>query len=186
MWTWRRGRRVVSVRQAEEGMAIESFMKRLEEKQPHRVSGTAVFLTGSTERIPHALLHNYKHNKVLHERVILLTVVNEEVPWITDDKRLEAVELGHGLWRAIVHFGFMEEPNVPLALHLMARYDVVLDIMDTSFFLGRETVVPSVRPEMKPWQEQLFILMKSNAASASDFFSIPPNRAVELGSQIEV
>ncbi|MGF7213229.1 KUP system potassium uptake protein [Skermanella aerolata] len=186
MWTWRRGRRVVSVRQAEEGMAIETFMERLEEKQPYRVSGTAVFLTGSTERIPHALLHNYKHNKVLHERVILLTVVNEEVPWITDDDRLEAVELGHGLWRAIVHFGFMEEPNVPLALHLMGRYDVVLDMMDTSFFLGRETVVPSVRPEMKPWQEQLFILMKSNAASASDFFCIPPNRVIELGSQIEV
>ena len=186
MWTWRRGRRVVSVRQAEEGMAVEPFMKRLEEKQPHRVSGTAVFLTGSTENIPHALLHNYKHNKVLHERVILLTVVNEEVPWIPDDKRLDVVELGHGLWRAIVHFGFMEEPHVPHALQLLARHGMMLDMMDTSFFLGRETVVPSVRPEMKPWQEQLFILMKSNAASASDFFCIPPNRAVELGSQIEV
>ena len=186
MWTWRRGRRVVSVRQAEEGMAVEPFMKRLEETQPHRVSGTAVFLTGSTENIPHALLHNYKHNKVLHERVILLTVVNEEVPWIPDDKRLDVVELGHGFWRAVVHFGFMEEPHVPHALQLMARQGIVLDMMDTSFFLGRETVVPSVRPEMNPWQEQLFILMKSNAVSASDFFCIPPNRAVELGSQIEV
>jgi KUP system potassium uptake protein len=123
---------------------------------------------------------------VLHEQVILLTVVNEEVPWIPDDKRLEVVELGHGLWRAVVHFGFMDSPNVPHALQLMARQGFAFDMMDTSFFLGRETVVPSVRPEMKPWQEQLFILMKSNAASASDFFCIPPNRAVELGSQIEV
>jgi KUP system potassium uptake protein len=116
-------------------------------------------LTGNTMMVPHALLHNLKHNKVLHERIILLTVANEEVPRVHDDQRLDLSDLGHGFWRVIVHFGFMEEPHVPHALELMKRHGIVLDLMETSFFLGRETIVPSVRPELKPWQERLFIVM---------------------------
>ncbi|WP_448204650.1 potassium transporter Kup [Azospirillum sp. sgz302134] len=186
MWTWRRGRQVVAARLAEQGMSVDLFLSRLAHKQPHRVPGTAIFLTGNTEVVPHALLHNLKHNHVLHERVIFLTAVNEEVPRVHEDRRLEIHTLGHGFWRVILHFGFMETPHVPAALELMRRHGFTLDMASTSFFVGRETIVPSVRPDLKPWQERLFIVMASNAASASDFFCVPPNRVVELGTQIEV
>ena len=186
MWTWRRGRRAIAERLAEQGMSVEQFLARLKRKAPHRVPGTAIFLTRSTDLVPHALLHNLKHNHVLHERVIFLTAINEEVPRVGDDRRFEAEDLGHGFWRVVLHFGFMETPHIPQALKLMRRHGFTLDMMTTSFFVGRETIVPSNKPDMKPWQERLFIVMASNAASASDFFCVPPNRVVELGAQIEV
>ena len=186
MWTWRRGRSVIAGRLAEQGMSMDRFLARLTHRTAHRVPGTAIFLTRSTDLVPHALLHNLKHNHVLHERVILLTVINEEVPRVGDRHRLEAQDLGHGFWRVVLHFGFMETPRVLPVLDLMRRHGFTLDLMRTSFFVGRETIVPSSRPDMTRWQERLFIVMASNAASASDFFSVPPNRVVELGAQIEV
>jgi KUP system potassium uptake protein len=186
MRTWRRGRQALFARLAEDGMEVDGFLARLEQKQPHRVPGTAVFLTGDTTRVPHALLHNLKHNKVLHERVIFLTVVVAGVPRVAEDRRLEVVDLGHGFLRVVAHFGFVESPHVPRALELMRRGGIAIEMMETSFFLGRETIVPSGRPELKPWQERLFIVLAGSASSAAEFFCIPANRAIELGSRVEV
>jgi KUP system potassium uptake protein len=132
------------------------------------------------------LLHNLKHNHVLHERVIFLTVESAEVPRIRPEHRCQTEELGHGFWCVLVRFGFMESPHVPQALEQMQRHGMTLDMMTTSFFVGRETLLPSDKSDMTRFQERLFIVMASNASSASDFFCIPPNRVVELGAQIEV
>ncbi|WP_207484041.1 potassium transporter Kup [Arenibaculum pallidiluteum] len=186
MATWRRGREIVFRRLAAQGMEVDLFVRRCQEKPPLRVPGTAIFLTGSTRLIPHALLHNLKHNKVLHERVILLTVKSEEVPRVDEARRIEFSELGQGFHRVILRFGFVEEPHVPQALKLLAEHHLPIDLMSTSFFLGRETIVPSTRPDLPHWQERIFVALSTTAIAASDFFCIPANRVVELGTQIEV
>jgi KUP system potassium uptake protein len=186
MWTWMRGRATVFNHLREEGMEVASFIARVEKKPPMRVPGTAVFLTGYVDMLPHALLHNLKHNKVLHERVILLTVVTEEVPVVRRERRIEIHHLGANFHRVLLHFGFMETPHVPNGLALVRSKDFPFDMMDTSFFLTRETLIASTKPDLSPWEERLFILMATNAATATEFFCIPPNRVVELGSQLEI
>ncbi|HYG85748.1 MAG TPA: potassium transporter Kup [Azospirillum sp.] len=185
MWVWRQGRETVFRRLREAGMDVDDFLAAISRRGPHRVPGTAIFLTSEPGRIPHALLHNLKHNMVLHERVILLTVMTRDVPWVRSEHRAEVMPLGHNFHRVVLRFGFKETPNVPEGLK-HCRLGLELDPMRTSYFLGRETLVPSVRPDMSVVAERVFIVLSANALAASDFFCIPPNQAVELGTQIEI
>jgi len=151
------------------------------------VPGTAVFMTTASDGIPHALLHNLKHNKVLHERVLLLTVKIEDVPYVEEEKTFHLDELGQGFYRLIVRYGFMQETDVPAALARVDSCGPQFKMMDTSFFLARQTLVVSPsRPGMALWREKLFAWMLRNAESAMGFFKLPPNRVVELGSQVEI
>jgi len=136
--------------------------------------------------VPHALLHNLKHNKVLHERIVLMTVRTEEQPRVAPEERIEVERLKDGFWRVILRYGFIEEPNIPEALAHCAARGLSFDMMQTSFFLSREKVVPSVNPDLPPWREGIFATLSALAMNATEFFKIPPNRVVELGTQIEV
>jgi KUP system potassium uptake protein len=146
-----------------------------------RVSGTAIFLSRVAEGIPHSLLHNLKHNKVLHERVVLMSLIVEEVPRVVDERQLEIENLGSGMYRIKAHFGYSEEPDVPHVLELADRKGMRFDMMDTTFVLGRETVVPTSGKGMAAWREHLFGWMWKSAARAMDSLKLPPNRVVELG-----
>ncbi|CAA7623595.1 potassium transporter Kup [Magnetospirillum sp. UT-4] len=185
--TWKRGRELLAARLRHEAMPVELFRASLSERVA-RVPGTAVFLTGTAEGIPPALLHNLKHNKVLHERVVLLTVLVEEVPYVGADRRIEGARLGPGLQRLILRFGFMEESDIPTTL-ARARGDqlgFLYEPMTLSYFLSRETIVLASRPGMAPWRGHLFAWMARSATGAMDFFHLPSNRVVELGSQVEI
>ena len=151
-----------------------------------RVPGTAVFMTSTPEGVPHALLHNLKHNKVLHERIILLTVKIIDEPYVAEGQRCHIEDLTHGFHRMILKYGFIEEPDVPVALANVHRCGAEFRMMDTSFFLARQTLLPSARPGMMIWREKLFAWMLRNAESAMEFFKLPTNRVVELGSQVEI
>jgi KUP system potassium uptake protein len=183
--TWKRGRLLLFERFRKDAMPVDLFLKSISAKI-HRVPGTAVFMTGTADGIPHALLHNLKHNKVLHERNLLLTVLIEEHPFVPSFRRLEVKRLDHEFYRVTIRYGFMEEPDVPVALLMGERHGVAVDLMDISFFLGRETIIPSMHPGMALWREFLFAWMSRNASSAMDFFRLPTNRVVELGSQVEI
>jgi KUP system potassium uptake protein len=150
------------------------------------VPGTAVFLTAATEGVPHALLHNLNHNKVLHERIVLLTVHTRDVPHVPDEERIEVSELGENFHRVILYYGFKDEPDVPQALSLIRGHGLEFSMMETSFFLSRQTLIPTAGPGMAVWREKLFAVMSRNASSATDFFNIPANRVVELGTRIEI
>jgi KUP system potassium uptake protein len=145
-----------------------------------------VFLTSTPESVPHALLHNLKHNKVLHERVVFLTIVVRDYPYVSEDDRLDIAPLGADFYRIYVYYGFKDDPDVPEALALATRRGFVFDMMDTSFFLSRETLIPTRVPGMAMWRERLFTSMSKNAVKASDFFGVPTNRVVELGTQVEL
>ena len=186
METWKRGRQILSERFLEGALPIERFLEDLAVNPTLRVPGTAVFMTGNVEGTPLALLHNLKHNKVLHERVVLLTVSTEEIPQVPREMRAEVVPLGHGFYRVVAHYGFIEDPNIPRLFELISSDGLELKPMETTFFLGRETLIPSKKPGMAVWREKLFALMSRNAQSATAFFDIPPNRVVELGAQIEL
>lgn len=186
MATWKRGRAILVRRLVGSSIDIGTFLSNIKPDQPPRVPGTAVFMTSSTDHVPVALLHNMKHNKVLHERVVFLTVVGARVPWITDAERIAVDRFAKGFYRVIIRYGFMEAPNIPAALELCASKGLEVSVMDTSFFLGRETLIPSVQPEMPLWRERLFVAMSRNAVSATDFFKIPANRVVELGTQVQI
>jgi KUP system potassium uptake protein len=151
-----------------------------------RVPGTAVFMTSTPEGVPPALLHNLKHNKVLHDRVILLTVRVMEYPYFPSEDRFLQEDLGQGFYRVILRYGFMEDPDVPACLKLLHSCGEEFKMMDTSFFLSRQTLLASERPGMALWREKLFAWMLRNAESAMEFFRLPTNRVVELGSQIEI
>jgi KUP system potassium uptake protein len=151
-----------------------------------RVPGTAVFMTSSSDGVPHALLHNLKHNKILHERVFLLTVRIEDVPFVKPEKRYEVKDYGSGFYRIVLRYGFMEEIDVPAALAKVKGAGPTCKMMDTSFFLARQTLIASARPGMAIWREKLFAWMLRNAESAMEFFKLPTNRVVELGSQLEI
>ncbi|USI73002.1 potassium transporter Kup [Sphingomonas morindae] len=183
--TWARGRQLMLKRLAEVAMPISVFVKSAA-SSAERVPGTAVFMTTAQDGAPHALLHNLKHNKVLHERVILLTVRIEDVPYVPQAKRVEVKSFGQGFYRMIVHYGFMQEPDVPAALSGVTELGAPLRMMDTSFFLARQTLIASERPGMAIWREKLFAWMLRNAESAMEFFRLPSNRVVELGSQVEI
>ena len=187
LMTWKRGRALLAASLRKDAMPIDLFLRSSSSSRIHRVPGTAIFMTGTTEVVPPALLHNLKHNKVLHERNALLTVLIEDVPFVAEERRLEIVPLAEGFFRAILRYGFMDQPNVPAALARNGpAKGFVVDIMTTSFFLGRETIVPSETPGMAFWREQVFAWMSRNATSAMDFFGIPTNRVIELGTQVEI
>jgi KUP system potassium uptake protein len=183
--TWARGRQLMIARLREAAMPISVFVKSAANSAT-RVAGTAVFMTSAADGVPHALLHNLKHNKVLHERVILLTVAIEDYPYVDIDRRAELSDLGQGFFRLILHYGFLEDVDVPAALKLVDQCGAQFKMMDTSFFLARQTLLPSERPGMAIWREKLFAWMLRNAESAMEFFRLPTNRVVELGSQVEI
>ncbi|MFO1320714.1 MAG: potassium transporter Kup [Burkholderiales bacterium] len=184
--TWRRGRELLFESLRPGAIPLEPFLQSVTAHPPTRVEGTAVFLTAGREGVPHALLHNLNHNKVLHERIVLLTVVTEDVPFVPDDQRLEAEPLGGDFYRVVIHYGFKDEPDIPEALQSPNRLGLVFEMMTTSFFLSRQTIVPTRERGMALWREKLFAAMSRNAGSATDFFRIPTNRVVELGTQIEI
>ncbi len=183
--TWKKGRELLFARRAEDAMPIEAFLGSLNPNVT-RVAGTSVFLSGTIEGIPHALLHNLKHNRVVHERVVFLTVITEEVPHVPENERLEVQHLGRRFYRFLLRYGYLDETDVPAALKLATRFNFEFNDMETSFFLGRETVMPSRRPGMALWREHLFAWMMRSATSAMDFFKLPPNRVVEMGTQVEI
>jgi KUP system potassium uptake protein len=186
MITWKQGRRMMAERLRDESIDLPSFLESIFVSPPVRVPGTAVFLTAEQGATPFALLHNLKHNKVLHEYNLFVTVKHHEVPWIGFDKRCQLEALGHDCWQATLHFGFKNDPDVPEALKLLQGRGVVLDDMDTSYFLSRDTVVPTFGGGMAMWREKLFAGMHRNAAGAADFLNLPANRIVELGSKVEI
>jgi KUP system potassium uptake protein len=186
MATWKHGRRILCARMQEEALPVDLFLDDVRRSPPVRVQGTSIFMTGSAEGIPPALLHNLKHNHVLHDRVVLLTIVTEEVPHVAPAQRIEVEELGCNIIRLMGHYGFMETPNVPKLLAFAKKSGLEFDPMTTSYFLGRETIIPSSRPGMAIWREWLFALLSRNAQSATAYFDIPLNRVVELGSQLEI
>ena len=183
--TWSRGRKLMMERMREAAMPVKVFISSAANSAT-RVPGTAVFMTSTPDGVPHALLHNLKHNKIIHERVILLTVQIPGVPYVDADKRCKMEDLGQGFHRLILKFGFMEEPDVPAALAEITTCGPPIKMMDTSFFLARQTLLPSSRPGMAIWREKLFAWMLRNAESAMEFFRLPTNRVVELGSQVEI
>jgi KUP system potassium uptake protein len=186
MTTWKTGRYILGQRLTETTLPVSLFLDDVGRNSPVRVPGTAVFMYGNPEGVPPALLHNLKHNKVLHETVVLLRVDTEEVPHIPEAQRVSVQELGHGFYRMIMHYGFMEDPDVPAVLREVKQPGLKLPPMDTTFFLGRETLIASKKPGMAIWREQLFAVMTRNARTATSFFRLPPNRVVELGAQIEL
>ena len=183
--TWARGRQLMLARMREAAMPVEIFVKSAANSAT-RVSGTAVFMTTAPDGVPHALLHNLKHNKVLHERVMLLTVKIEDVPYVEEGRAFDLTDLGSGFYRLILRFGFMQESDVPAALLRVEQCGAAFKMMDTSFFLARQTLLTSKKPGMAVWRERLFAWMLRNAESAMEFFKLPPNRVVELGSQVEI
>ncbi len=186
MVTWKAGRRLMAHRMREEAIDIRSFLESIFLSPPLRVPGTAVFLSVEAGATPFALLHNLKHNKVLHEQNLFVTVLHHEVPWIGFGRRCEVEGLGHDCWQVTLHFGFKNDPDVPEALKLLAGRGVQLDDMETSYFLSRDTVIPTFGGGMAMWREKLFASMHRNAAAAADFLNLPTNRIVELGTKIEI
>ena len=186
MTTWQQGRHLMSERLRDEAIDLPIFIESLFISPPLRVSGTAVFLSAEKGATPFALLHNLKHNKVLHAQNVFVTVRHHEVPWIGFDRRVEVEALGHDCWQVVLHFGFKNDPDVPEALKLLAGRGIALDEMETSYFLSRDSVVPTFAKGMWLWREKLFASMHRNAAAAADFLYLPANRIVELGSKVEI
>ena len=183
--TWAKGRQLMMERMREAAMPIPIFVASAANSAV-RVPGTAVFMTSTPEGVPHALLHNLKHNKVLHERVILLTVKIVDEPFVEENSRCKLEDLGRGFFRLVLKYGFMQEPDVPAALKQVTQCGAEFKMMETSFFLARQTLLPSARPGMALWREKIFAWMLRNAESAMEFFRLPTNRVVELGSQVEI
>jgi KUP system potassium uptake protein len=184
--TWKRGRMVLQQRMAEETMPLDLFVESIAASPPTRVPGTAVFMTSTVNRVPPALLHNLKHNKVLHERTVFLTVITRDIPRVSPKERLEINDLGAGFWQMKAFYGFVEDPEVPSLLEACGRSGFAFDPMDTSFFVSRETLIATAKPGMALWRERVFVSMSRNAVKATDFFRVPVNRVVELGTQVEL
>ncbi len=186
MLTWKRGRRVLAERIQREAKPLEEFLKEVQDHSITRVPGTAIFMSGTAGKTPPALLHNLEHNKVLHEQIIFLTVKTEQIPHVAGDDRLMVEHFGAGMFRVKVHYGFMEEPNIPAVLAQAGSALPRMDPGDTTYFLGRETIISTSRDGMAEWREKLFAIMSRNATTATAYFGIPPDRVVELGEQIEM
>jgi KUP system potassium uptake protein len=186
MTTWRRGRELLLRELRQTGLALAPFIESIAQHPPHRVPGTAVFHAANTNAVPHALLHSLKHYKVLHERNVILSVETLETPSADPDERLELHDLGHAFHALTLRFGFAETPDVPQALAACPINGKGFDMMDTTFFLSRETIVASPRAGMALWRDKLFAIMSRNALAATAFFRIPGNRLVELGTQVEI
>jgi KUP system potassium uptake protein len=186
METWVRGSRILAERVRLEATPLKDIIAILSSRGPHRVTGTAVFLSADPEQAPTALLHNLKHNRVLHETNVVLTVRASDKPYIDDARRVQAEKLDGGFWQVTATWGYMETPNVPRALAACRKQGLKFDIMSTSFFLGRRTVVRARSSPMPRWQDKLFILLSKNAAAPTDFYRLPPGRVVEMGTQVSV
>ncbi len=186
MTTWKRGKQLLVERIDEGGLPLPIFISSIRVQPPHRVQGTAVFLTARPDAVPHALLHNLLHNQVLHEQVVLLTVLNEDTPRVPAHQRFEVESFGDGFYRVILHYGFMDEPDVPQALKLCHLEELDFSPMRTTYFLSRETVIPSKLDGMALWRESLFAFMLKNANGNLRFFKLPVNRVIELGTQVEM
>ncbi len=186
MITWKEGRRLLNEKLRSDAIDLPSFLDAVLVSPPVRVEGTAVFLTAESGMVPNALLHNLKHNKVLHTQNLFVTVRNHEVPWIGMDKRLEVESLGHDCWQVNVHYGFKNDLDLPKALQQIKNRGCQLEPMTTSYFLSRDTVIPTIGSGMAAWREKLFAQMHHNASGAADFLNLPNNSVVELGSKIEI
>jgi KUP system potassium uptake protein len=186
MATWKRGRVILRERLDDVVLPVELFLQDVRGNSATRVPGTAVFMYSDPSAIPPALLHNLKHNKVLHERVVFLVVDTENIPHVAGSERARVEDLGAGFYRITLRYGFMEEPHVPKALAGLREKGLEFQHLETTYFLGRETLIPSDKPGMALWRERLFSVMHRNARTATSFFCLPPNRVVELGAQIEL
>jgi KUP system potassium uptake protein len=186
MLTWKDGRRLLNEKLRSDAIDLPSFLEAVFVSPPARVEGTAVFLTAEVGTVPNAMLHNLKHNKVLHSNNLFVTVRNHEVPWIGLSKRLEIDSLGHDCWQVVLHYGFKNDPDVPKALQQIKGRGCEMNPMTTSYFLSRDTVVPTIGKGMAQWREKLFAQMHHNASGAADFLNLPNNSVVELGSKIEI
>jgi KUP system potassium uptake protein len=185
MTTWLKGRMLLGRKIEAESLPFETFVADILARRPPRVRGTAIFLVGSAQSTPRALLHNYKHNQALHERIIVMSVLNEEIPFVTGENRISFTELGSGIYRVYCRFGFMETPDLPLVLRTIAIDGAYIDPLQVSYFLGKEQLVISNTIVMPGWRKQVFAFLSRNSSGASSFFKLPPNRVVEFGSQIE-
>jgi KUP system potassium uptake protein len=186
MLTWHRGRELLFARIRQDGLPLKSFIARLPQSRTVRVPGTAVFMTSQAEFLPGALLHNLKHNKVLHERVLFVTVTNEDVPQVGADRRRAVEELAPNIYRIALRYGFQESPNIPRELEALAELGIPYEPMQTSYFLGRETVVAAAVPKMSRWRQWLFVVLSRNSLPATEFFRIPSDRVVELGVKVAI
>lgn len=186
MATWKTGRSRLRQRLMNSLLPIEDFLKDVAESKPHRVNGTAIFLAGNPDGTPAALTHNFKHNKIIHKRVILLTILTEEIPYVEMERRITVADLGEGFFRVIGRYGFMEEPDAQEILKLCKPLGLNFREMETTFFLSRETIIASERRGLARWRKRLFALLSRNAQPANAYFRLPPNRVVELGLQVEI
>jgi KUP system potassium uptake protein len=186
MSTWKQGRAQLNTALKQDAIDLPSFLEAVFVSPPQRVEGTAVFLTAEPGTVPNALLHNLKHNKVLHQNNLFVTVRNHEVPWIGLEKRVQIEPLGHDCWQVTVHYGFKNDPDLPNALQQLRGRGCELDNMTTSYFLSRDIVIPTLGSGMSPWREKLFAQMHLNASGAAEFLNLPNNSVVELGSKIEI
>jgi KUP system potassium uptake protein len=186
MTTWREGRRILIRRTQTENPPLQAFLQNIAQHPPPRVSGTAIFMNGNASKTPRALTHNLEHNKVLHASVIFLTVKTRLVPHVDPGERSELEPLGNDFYRLKVFYGYMEDPNIPKALETLNVPGVDLDPEQTTYFLGRETVIASKRRGMPLWRDKIFAFISRNANSATEYFCLPPDRVVELGSQVEI
>jgi len=189
--TWKRGRDSVAEALRGASLPLELFLPDLAKRKPARVPGTAVFMTSNLGVVPAVLLHHLKHNKLLHERVVLVSILTEEVPAVPERERVVSDSLGEGFYRVVAHYGFMETPDVPKLLASLPERPppnvaIPMNPMDTTFYLGRETLLPTGPAKLWRWRKKLFIIMARNAATASQFFGLPPNRVVEMGAQIQL
>ncbi len=186
MLTWKRGRELLGKRLGAETMPLNLFINSIGGNADQTVPGTAVFMTTSHHHVPHALLHNMKHNKVIHERNVMLTLVIQDVPYLRDDERLRIEKVAHQFYLMTASYGFKEQPDIPELLNLSSKQGLDFDMMDTSFFVARERLVPTPQHGMFYWQQKLFMIMARNAVPATDFFNIPTNRVVEMGTQVRL
>jgi KUP system potassium uptake protein len=183
--TWKHGRNLVTARLRERGLPLAPFVESLLASPPTRIPGTAVFMTADAQAVPPALLHNLKHNKVLHERVVILNVRYAELPYVSEENRLELTRLAEGFYHVVIRYGYMDYIDIPKALE-RCPCGMSFDMMETTFFFSRENLIPSGRKDMALWRKHVFAAMARNAASPMTFFRIPANRVVELGAQLEI
>ena len=186
MVTWVRGARLLSKQTRKQEVDLDWLLRRLEAKPPHRVPGTAVFFTGDPDAVPTALMHNLKHNRVLHERNIILSIRTEETPRVPRHERLAVERVSDSFIRVVARYGFMETPSVPKILDLCRRKDLNIDIAATSFFLSRRNLRVTPKSEMPTWQDRLFVVLARSAQDATTYFKIPTDRVVEVGTQVAV
>lgn len=186
MSTWQRGRTLLMLSLRRDGLALQPFIDSLDPRQFNRAERTAIYPVADPSMVPLAMLHNLKHNQVLHQRNVILTVVFHDVPWVPMEQRLDIASLGHGFWQTTVNFGFMNAPDVPKALELATALGFPIPLFETTYFLSRETVVPTPGGGMSQWRDRLFTTLSHNAGGVVEFFRLPGNAVVELGTRVQI